>query len=186
MSNAKRARGRPKGSGKDDRPVLLRLAELLVAKPRMRPTTALKKIIYRPEASYVRRIQAKWKAIGAELLAEVRARHTPVVHGSRPSATALARRVAGSSVLSSMEAMHNHPTLRAIRDLQNSPTLKAVRELQNSPALKAIRELQESPTLKAIRELQTNPTLRIMREIHDSPAMKIMREMEDMRRRFGF
>ncbi|MFZ5703863.1 MAG: hypothetical protein ACOY5R_01205 [Pseudomonadota bacterium] len=193
MANDKRPRGRPKGTGIDDRPVLLQMAELIVAKPTLRPTTALKRIVRRPSESHERRIQAKWRVVGEALCAEVRARaandRAPVMRGAPLSAVELSRRVAASPVLSAMDALTNNPTMRALRAFEDSPTMRAFRAVQDNPVLRAARALEDSPVMRTARALEdgpvgqakrlldSNPSLRMMIELENSPAMRMAREI---------
>jgi hypothetical protein len=75
MSDRKLPRGRPKGSGIDDRAKLRELSTLIAANPELRPTTAIKSVgITDPSA--IRRLRDKYNA----------ARTTPT--HSEPSAAA--------------------------------------------------------------------------------------------------
>ena len=90
-SDTKRPRGRPKGSGKDDSKDLYRIADLLVADPSLKPTTAIKRI-GRHNPSDIRRLQVKWKATRDDLLAAAnkrkvdaeRERLVPAEYGAFP------------------------------------------------------------------------------------------------------
>lgn len=62
-----RRRGCPKGTGIDDTPTLQRVADLLVATPGLRPTTAMKRVGV-SSASHLRRLQEKWKTEGGSHL----------------------------------------------------------------------------------------------------------------------
>lgn len=213
MANDKRPRGRPKGTGIDDRPVLLQMAELIVAKPSLRPTTALKRIVRRPPESYERRIQAKWRVVGQALCAEVRARaandRAPVLRGTPVSPVELARRVAASPVLAAMDALGNTPTMRALRAFEDSAVMRAARAFEDNPTLRAMRAIQDSPVMRAARalddgpvgqakrlldgnpslkmmiELQNSPAMRMAREIANNPVLKAAREHAEMMRRLG-
>lgn len=70
MSNPKR--GRPIGSGIDDREVLGEIAEMIAANPGMKPTTAIKKLGIRIEST-IRRLRGKWKTQERNLMAQVNA-----------------------------------------------------------------------------------------------------------------
>jgi len=202
MANDKRPRGRPKGDGIDDRTVLMQIAEMIAAHPKMRPTTAFKRLVRRPPQKDIRRIQVKWRAVGAALLAEVRARVIPAPiatagQGQRLSPFALARRVADSPVLRAMRALDDNPTMRAMRAFQNSPTIKAMQALHDSPVMKAARLLEQSPMMKAARALEdsgigrmarlidNDPTLKMMIELERSSAMRAAREHAETMRRIG-
>jgi hypothetical protein len=68
MSEDKRSRGRPRGSGKDDSTIMTQIANILVRNPSLKPTTAMRKILLTQEDSdpmndptVIRRWQRKWK-----------------------------------------------------------------------------------------------------------------------------
>jgi len=60
MSTKKTRRGRPKGTGIDDRASLLKIAALIAVEPGLRPTTAIKKLGI-TEPSVIRRLRDKFK-----------------------------------------------------------------------------------------------------------------------------
>jgi predicted component of type VI protein secretion system len=75
MQTAKRQRGRPKGTGINDRDTLMRIAEIVAAHPSIKPTTAIKQAgITNP--STIRRLRDKFSEQGDQLIAEVRSRQT--------------------------------------------------------------------------------------------------------------
>lgn len=92
MSNSsKRPRGRPKGSGKNDTPDLVKVADLIAHDPTLRPTTAIKRVLaskkLQPgemEQTVLRRLQHKWTIEGPLLLAQAQYRRaaTPSSTGS--------------------------------------------------------------------------------------------------------
>ncbi|RQH13604.1 hypothetical protein [Bradyrhizobium sp. RP6] len=93
MTNAKRGRGRPKGSGKNDGPILDRVADAIVKDPQLKPTTAMLRIIRgqsgwdATEATLLRRLQGKWKNESEKLLNAARERAARVNFPTRPVAT---------------------------------------------------------------------------------------------------
>jgi hypothetical protein len=76
-------RGRPRGSGLDDRAQLRRVVELLEADPALKPTTAIKALGVN-DPSTIRRLRDKLKAVPdrAQPMREPRATHT-ATSGSR-------------------------------------------------------------------------------------------------------
>lgn len=66
MSIEKARRGRPLGSCIDDSALLSRVADILVQNQMMKPTTAIKRVLGRPDPSPIRRLQSKWRACGTE------------------------------------------------------------------------------------------------------------------------
>ncbi len=165
----KRSRGRPVGTGKDDAPTLARLADFILANPKMRPTTAMKRIdIFDP--SVIRRLQGKWRIEADHHMAQARARHAVATAPSRrtnsPYSPRAARQLAGAhrimndalgmSHFAAIQAALENPTLRAAREMMNRPEMlaaqKAARRYRESPAMQAMRELQGSPAVQAARE----------------------------------
>lgn len=70
MTQSRAARGRPKGTGLDDRSRLLAVAQLLASDPAMKPTTAIKSTGI-SDPSSIRRLRDKFHEIKDELAAEV-------------------------------------------------------------------------------------------------------------------
>ena len=69
FSVPRRKRGRPRGAGRrDDLPVLLRVAEAILANPSLKPTTEFRRIAGIDNASAIRRFQVKWRQFEAGLL----------------------------------------------------------------------------------------------------------------------
>ena len=79
----KRKRGRPQGSGKNDEPVLMKVARRLVRDASLKPTAAMKRVIGErkdwPESdeTLLRRLQEKWKVAGDTYLARARREMEP-------------------------------------------------------------------------------------------------------------
>lgn len=69
MSTTKTRRGRPKGTGIDDRAALIRIAALISADPSLKPTTAIRALGV-IEPSVIRRLRDKFKIFREEYLAD--------------------------------------------------------------------------------------------------------------------
>ncbi len=169
MSTIKRGRGRPPGTGLNDDPTLNKVADVLLANPRMKPTTAMARVLDRPGPSTVRRLQVKWHAKGVTYLAEAEARRAAEQEAHRRSLEATLRR-------QSVEAYRASMGLGAALAALDSPAMKAMQEALNSPAMRVMRELQDSPTMRAARELQNSPAMRAVQEAMASPAMRTLQE----------
>lgn len=77
MTDIRAARGRPKGSGLNDRDQLLAVARLIASNPGLKPTTAIRSTgITDPSA--IRRLRDKFQLLSGELMAEARSDETPV------------------------------------------------------------------------------------------------------------
>ncbi|CFX09534.1 conserved protein of unknown function [Candidatus Filomicrobium marinum] len=70
MSTTKTRRGRPKGTGIDDRVPLIQIAALIAADPELKPTTAIRRIGV-TEPSVIRRLRDKFKVFLAQQNAEL-------------------------------------------------------------------------------------------------------------------
>lgn len=72
MSEGKSRRGRPVGTGIDDRVRLATVAELIAADPTLKPTTAIKSLGV-SDPSVIRRLRDKFNLMRVELMAEIEA-----------------------------------------------------------------------------------------------------------------
>jgi hypothetical protein len=155
MTYIKRQRGRPRGSGKDDASYLIRIADLLVRNPSMKPTAAMKLLIKErknwdaTDTTLLRRWQVKWKANGDELLAAAHER-------ARPRPPAVPAHLTIFSLIQALKAGESSPYFKIIRDAQEaaekSPWLKTLREMENLPFIRAMREMENSPAIQAFKK----------------------------------
>ena len=74
MTIEKRRRGRPLDSCKDDSHLLAQVADILVSDRKLKPTTAIKRVLASPDPSPIRRLQSKWKQDGSVYLAQAQNR----------------------------------------------------------------------------------------------------------------
>lgn len=72
MTLPHRPRGRPKGSGINDRQRLRDIAALIASQPQIKPTTAIK-MLGEHDPSVIRRLRDKFYSLQSELMEEVRA-----------------------------------------------------------------------------------------------------------------
>jgi outer membrane biosynthesis protein TonB len=87
---ADRKRGRPKGTGINDHELLLQIAQIMVANPTKKRTTAIKDVGI-TNASVVRRLRDKYQAEETQLLAEVHAANAAAAAPIATQATAPAK-----------------------------------------------------------------------------------------------
>lgn len=150
----RKTKGRPKGSEKDDSKALNAMADMILADPALKPTTAMRRYSFKIHNAEIRRLQVKWKERKEMLLTAARKR-------AEVQATDSARLMTparhGQSLTPNID--------RRLEEFYNSPAIRAARGIQESPALRAMMEFQNSPTMRAIRGLQDSPTMRIMRDI---------------------
>jgi hypothetical protein len=199
MSTEKRSRGRPPGTGKDDRKVLESVADMVVANPTMRPTTAMRRVAPKATEAEVRRFQVKWKE-GREVLLNAARERTEAkrltgsvpARRSRPQAghvggvgnprdlaamTQLVREVLDNPAAQMARELANSPAAQMARELANSPAAQMAREMANSPAAQMARELANTPAAQMAREMANSPAAQMAREIANSPAAQMAREL---------
>lgn len=168
MSTDKRKRGRPTGTGKNDNLFLQRVAELLIADPRLKPTTAIKRVIYKradqseQDVTLVRRLQGKWKVVGTELLQAARHRAdqkaaadkiVPVRTGQRATSRLYDEAIGQLAITDTLSRMTRGLDIsRSLQKAMNplGDTMSKImeqerrfRDLMDPPALRAMRELNE-------------------------------------------
>ena len=168
----KRGRGRPHGTGLNDGPTLIKMANLMVRDPVLRPTTAAKQVLKSPDEATLRRLQAKWRAAGQQYLDQARAQReagTP-----RPSSTGTPNRI-----LQQIERAQQIAGMAF-----GGTAIGRMQDVMNDPTLQALRAAQDNPTMRKIQEIYDRPEVRLMRELYNSPAMRLSREMDKLRR-FG-
>ena len=156
MSTIKKGRGRPPGTGLNDDPTLRKVADVLLANPRMKPTTAMARVLDRPGPSTVRRLQVKWRVKGTTCLAEAEARRAAEREAHRRPPEAPLRRQPVEPFWASREL----GTALAALDI---PAIKAMQAF-DSPTMHVIRELLDSRTMRVLQEIMANPAMRTLQE----------------------
>lgn len=188
MTTEMRRVGRPKGSGINDDPVLTKVAAMLAINIKMRPTTAIKRILPKVTDSELRRLQIKWKACGENLIARLRAERT-VSRGSRVrefqeygrvstglASAELERRVntlASSLATQELGSIYSNTAIKTLQNLANSPSMRAARALSESPTMKAIEALQNSPSMRALLELQGTPAFGVLSSLRNTSVGRV-------------
>lgn len=160
MTSTTRGRGRPKGSEKDDGQVLTAIADLVLINPKLRPTTAMRRVRPKAADADIRRWQTKWKARKETLLA-----------GAGVRAADAQRRHREDRTIERTKA-----NIAAIGALHRTPSMLAARGIELGAAMKALDAYHKSPIMRALEELHNNPTIRLMREIENSSALRFTRE----------
>ena len=78
MAKSPKSRGRPAGSGIDDEAALRAIADLMIAEPELKPTTAIRRLGY-DNPSTIRRLREKFKTCRDETLRDAQSRQTKTV-----------------------------------------------------------------------------------------------------------
>lgn len=178
--NTSARRGRPRGTGIDDVPTLAAVADVLLASPGMRPSTAMKRVVRGLEATQLRRLQEKWKVQGGRFLAEAGERAQTAAALAASEAVVRAERGAGSgnakemAWMAAMLAGIDAPGMRTNLDIANSPAA--------IEAMKAMRDMADSPATKWIREIVEPPFMQYLRGSENSMIMKLVRDAERLNR----
>lgn len=144
----------------------------MVADPKLKPTTAMKRVIATRKAwdegeeTLLRRWQVKWKDAGAALLAAAKERAAP-------------KPMRGGCV-----PAHGHYGIAAYRGFEESAAMKAAWAFDESPMMKAMRAIEDSPVTKAARAIEDSPVMKTMRDMQrmqdliDPPLFRRIREQE--------
>lgn len=172
----KRQRGRPKGTGKDDTAYLAKVADILVANEKLKPTTAMKQVMaskswMESDSTLIRRWQEKWKATNHELMAAARQR---MQHRTAAQTEQTGRRFHASDLV-------------AIMARTKSPTQHAIDTLSTFTHQQRLMD-QMIKVATVVRPDPIKEVMRRMMEIDEGPYMRVMRQMADidrMTRPFG-
>lgn len=183
----KRSRGRPVGTGTDDRGTLKKVADIIMASPSVRVTTAAKRVLEAPNPSTIRRLQVKWRSHGAEYLSEARARRAVTLAPTRRVGAMRSPRTLRQFVQAQL-AMHeaDAPRMRMLEKMMNSPEMLAAREVmrrhQESPEMLAMREaarrFEASPGMQAIRQLQNSPVMQKLQQMQNDPRLQMLQQTQ--------
>lgn len=187
VASPRRSRGRPPGSGIDDAARLAAVADLLLANPALKPTTAMKRVVRKIEDSDLRRLQVKWKADGPRLQLEAEARARKRAQQAetrrRAEAEALSAGAASFWATTTMMGLPEPAWMRASRELAASPSMRCMQTLKDPAYLGSARQMIDALVLNA------SPTSRFMQSIEKSPgrqALDALQESSCMQRLSGF
>jgi hypothetical protein len=146
IQDVKRRRGRPRGSGKPDGSTLQLVAELLAEDLRLRPTTAIKRLIGTKNDSDIRRLQVKWKAEGRTLLSQAQRRRE-----RRRVSAAVAAPWQDPRVMKRINEMLGPWATTRLAWLESPSVKAAIDAMRPSPAMQAaIAAMRPSPAMQTM------------------------------------
>jgi hypothetical protein len=155
----KRRRGRPTGTEINDKPLIMKVAGMLIDNPNLKPTTAFKRAYERWEPRDIRRFQIKWKRDGAQALALIRA--------LRKNTSTASKEIARLKLAQTTERAH--AAFRAAAGIDgvvskfgDNPTVQIQRALDR---LLSPWSFSESPVDRVLRQMQNDPAQRLIREM---------------------
>lgn len=200
MPTPKRPRGRPPGSGKNDDAYLAHVADMIAANAATKPTTAIKRVIYkRADASelddtLVRRLQGKWKIGHESFLEAARARLAQAQAKVMNHDNTRAWKLPGGRLNIPTEQIGAFlDAMRPLHDKLRSPEVlekiletsnryrSMVEQALNSPAAKALADFANSPTAKALANYANSPAAKRLAEFAASPqAQNLVKNIERM------
>jgi hypothetical protein len=141
MTNMKRTRGRPKGSGKNDAQTLASVADLLLKHPQLKASAAMRQVIggrddwgATPE-TLLRRLQGKWSIEKTTLMEAARERAARV--DVTPRSAAVGESWPAMSVIERMQRFAQSPVGRAAQGYIQSPAYQKLQLWMNSPSYAA-------------------------------------------------
>ena len=191
MATAKRPRGRPNGTGKNDAPYLTQVADLLLRDQSLRPTTAINRVIDSrndwgaTRETLLRRWQAKWKENGevykAAALERAHLRDTEAARSALNSAGKVMADFANSptarNYAEAMQKYASNPVVKRWLDYANSPAvrdrIKALENYANSTAGKALLDYANSPTTSLRAMLMQDPANSLRAMLMQHPAISL-------------
>ncbi len=179
MTTSKRRRGRPIGSCKDDTQFLIGVANVLMAHPGMRPTTAIKRVLGSPNPSPIRRLQSKWKQDGPRYMRGAQARRSTIAMQASYQGLADARARLNSQMREIGDFLGT-TNMRSSMTLEpETATEKATKALQD-----AIRNTMKGHFRGSMMPKWPQETLLSLSE-HTSPVGKAMAELARARGPFA-
>ena len=118
MPSVKQTRGRPKGTGLDDRALLQSVIQLVEANPNLKPTTAIKSIGVK-DPSAIRRLRDKFHLVHGQSAAQ--ARPAPN-HNARPARAMAMKAIDGPvrTAQAQIKDTKSHPVQRAAAVIAHS------------------------------------------------------------------
>ena len=171
MTATKPTRGRPKGSGINDRAILLSIAGLIVDNPTLKRTTAIKQAgITNP--STIRRLRDKFAAEGDTLIAEVEASRAAVATTTEQAVAAPAK-----SRRKSKAPATTVETPAAEAAAIEEPIIQISATAAAAPAAAAAAPAAEDPNIEAIVMQVLGQVLGAdMRALQSSPILALLKE----------
>lgn len=166
MSAERNRRGRPKGTGIDDRMQLQRVAALMAGDPDLKPTTAIKSIGVN-DPSIIRRLRDKFHEARHELMADVATpaagtkRETPAASVAVPTPviardkTAIIARRDKAEAARAIPARINSQAVRKSATAEAQPTKASAKPVAAAPA--APQTKAEAPAPAASARTKTDP-----------------------------
>lgn len=189
---AQRRRGRPPGTGKDDSAVLREVARLRTSNPKLRPTTAMKRVVKDWTDTIIRRLQAKWRRDGAAFMAAAanRAMAPPVPQRHMGQhlelQVARAQRAMDEALGVARSPNPSVGTLyREMKALKDSPATIAARALQTSPGFRAATAFREHSVLKLARDIADSSALRLARQLRESSLQRALDQQRKALKQLG-
>lgn len=190
MTESKKGRGRPKGSGINDHDILLKIAGHCVAEPSLKRTTAIKRCgITNP--SVIRRLRDKFAEQETQLLAEAQAAAAATSTPAEPKSKSRGGKVNGSpaapqtkkgkqgSTKTAAPAATGHATTHEEPIIQVSPAAAANHTTAHtsSEAPKTAKPQQPQLNLEEIViELITNILGVEAKALADTPVLALIKE----------
>lgn len=161
-------RGRPFGDGCDDTAILNAVADMLIANPRLRPTTAIRRIRQKATETELHRYLRKWRDRKETLLAQAQERAAK--RAAAPPA------FTGGNLARRTRDMHVSIG-RALEVVNGS---LASRYLNDRSAVSIAMERAESASARIARELAGGTVGRIVRDLEESNTTRLARQYADI------
>jgi hypothetical protein len=168
MQSTPKRRGRPKGTGIDDQPMLARIADRMIANPGLKPTTAMKMIEpeLKDDETKRRRLQSKWQCSRVEQLKAAQDRAAE--KSARSNSTYSNTRGAGIAAQLTVDWAMQAALDRSIRE--RVKTMTVAREIENIMLENARIVAQTNKLLNVLYIAQNGPVAQVARMMKNHPS----------------
>jgi hypothetical protein len=173
MTDGRKNRGRPKGTEIDDSKMLTAIADMLIASPSMKATTAMRRIAPNWTEKEIHRWQSKWKQRKEVLMVEAAAR------AEEKQRMAVKREATSAPRMSSVDILKyasrvSDPMFRLAEGIRNDPIWQFAEKMRNDPIMQFAEKMRNDPIVRFAEAMQNDPVVRLMKELN-SPASRIAR-----------
>lgn len=201
-----RKRGRPFGTTKDDTATLRAIADLIIRKPDLKPTSAIRHLTKDCIPCPVRRLQTKWKNDRENLLAEARVRfdaerelqlsnsaNLPIearaldairIYRDRHACDAILRtsplfmRLDAICNAASMSTlMHKFPEPSTLACVERITAASRAIDSRLAPMFKMIEAAKMIPTFKMIEAAKMNPMFKVIEAAQNNPMLTVIESL---------
>jgi hypothetical protein len=195
MASSKKDRGRPKGSERDDSAMLASIASLMFGDPKLKPTTAMRRIDRNASDADIRRWQVKWKDRKHILLVKAAASSEDEERKKAQYRAELNRIIKAaqsrtiydlpeSALNFSLAFNPSAADLAAMGHNKNDHVMRRILGKGSNAYERIMRQMEDDPIERIIRHMNNDPISRIARGLADDPIARAARKQQEMLDKF--